>query len=205
VSKILKSQSGFADIIAIAIIAILALGLGGYVIYQQKQAQKDYQAAGSGVIVATHKKTVAAAAPAATPPPATTTYVMVKEWGIKVPQIPAGNLISYTYDGANSTIDIWSSEQTALGGSCGQATPRAHVYKAVNGAYPKNDAVFTAKLQLAEKNGLAVKVGNDTYYILSDLSGGVCMANIPVGSTMTNAEVAANAHLITSLKGLIKS
>jgi hypothetical protein len=52
--KPLKSQRGFADIILIAVVAVLILGFGGYVYYRQQQANKTYNAAGSGATVTKH-------------------------------------------------------------------------------------------------------------------------------------------------------
>lgn len=52
--KQFKSQRGAIDLILIAVVAILAIGLGGYVRYQQVQTQKAEKAAGEGVIVTKH-------------------------------------------------------------------------------------------------------------------------------------------------------
>lgn len=48
------NQSGMVDMVLILVVFLAALALGGYVYYQQKQAQKADTAASSGVIVATH-------------------------------------------------------------------------------------------------------------------------------------------------------
>jgi len=53
-------QQGFADIILIVVVAVLVAGLGGYVYYRQQQANKTYNAAGNGVVVATNTKKPAA-------------------------------------------------------------------------------------------------------------------------------------------------
>jgi hypothetical protein len=84
VSKILKSQQGMIDIILIAVIAVAAIGLGGYVIYQQNQTKKAEQAAGNGVIVATKKKTVTPPATPKTDPNAG--YLVIKDWGVRFAQ-----------------------------------------------------------------------------------------------------------------------
>lgn len=57
-SRHLKSQRGAIDLILIAVVAVLAIGLGGYVRYQQIQAQKTYDAAKSGVTVNKKGKSV---------------------------------------------------------------------------------------------------------------------------------------------------
>lgn len=47
----LKNQHGIIDIVLILVVFVLAAGLGGYVYYRQQQANKVYDAAGSGATV----------------------------------------------------------------------------------------------------------------------------------------------------------
>jgi len=54
--KRIRNQSGSIDLILIAVVFILAAGLGGYVYFQQQQAKKADAAAGTGVTVASHPK-----------------------------------------------------------------------------------------------------------------------------------------------------
>ncbi len=59
--KQIKSQRGAVDIILIAVVLVLAAGLGSYVYYQQQQNNKALDKAGSGVIVTKHSKKPGAA------------------------------------------------------------------------------------------------------------------------------------------------
>lgn len=52
--KPFKNQRGMIDIVLIVVIAVLIAGLGGYIYYRQQQANKVYDAAGSGATVAKH-------------------------------------------------------------------------------------------------------------------------------------------------------
>lgn len=50
------NQHGAIDLVLILVVAVLAIGLGGYVRYQQIQTQKAEKAASGGVIVSKHAK-----------------------------------------------------------------------------------------------------------------------------------------------------
>ncbi len=65
--KLLSNQKGAIDIVLILVIFVAALGMGGYVYYRQQQANKVYDAAGSGSTVSKHakKKAVSAVDPTA--------------------------------------------------------------------------------------------------------------------------------------------
>lgn len=68
--KQLKSQRGAIDIVLIAVLAVAIAAFGGYVYCRQQQANKTYNAAGSGVTVSKHvAKKTAPVEPAQTPAP----------------------------------------------------------------------------------------------------------------------------------------
>jgi len=52
----MRNESGSVDLLLIAVVFVLAVGLGGYVYYQQQQAKKADMTAGTGVTVASHPK-----------------------------------------------------------------------------------------------------------------------------------------------------
>lgn len=54
--KPFKNQRGVIDVVLILVIAVAIAAFGGYVYYQQQQANKTYNTAGSGATVAKHAK-----------------------------------------------------------------------------------------------------------------------------------------------------
>ncbi len=61
-----------------------------------------------------------------------TVYLSIKEWGVKVPQLPKGNVLNYKQR-TDNIMEIVSSEQKALGGDCGNfSSTRFTVHRASN-------------------------------------------------------------------------
>ncbi len=58
----LKEQYGMIDVVLILVVSVAVAALGGYVYYQQRQAQNGYDKAGTGVTVSKHTKAKKAAA-----------------------------------------------------------------------------------------------------------------------------------------------
>lgn len=128
----------------------------------------------------------------------TVSYLTIKEWGVKVPQTPKGNSISYEING--EIANFVSSEQKALGGSCGTFDfARYHVTRKASSYKPQSSTQEGSQLLSADK----VTAGNYTYYITSDMTGGVCNDNQKTGESVTQAEQTANTDLFSALKGLV--
>jgi hypothetical protein len=125
-------------------------------------------------------------------------YLLVRELGIEIPQASA-NQISYMMSASNPRRATFvSSEQKALGGSCGTfASARYHILLAPIG-YKSNDPVEQAQLENAYK----VEMVDDAYYIIGDMSGGDCTGKLQEGQSMSQEEIAANRNLLEELKQL---
>ena len=194
--KKFNKNSGFTVIEGLLILVILVIigSTGWYVWHSQKNADKTYDSSSdtSQTASSNNKSTT------------TQQYLVIKEWGVKVPEMPAGNMISYEISPyGNDEAYFVSSEQKALGGQCGEFTyARYDVFRAASG-YKSNDDMFNNELQAAVDNGLNIKIGNYTYYILGDMTGGDCTGRVKVGSSMSQQEKNANADLLNSLKGIV--
>jgi hypothetical protein len=186
-----NNQKGFTAFeLVIIIVALISIGTAGYFAYQARQDKTDYS-------VTVPKKQAAKPSSSSTP---SISYLTVKEWGIKVPQQPTGNILSYRIE--SDIADFVSSEQKALGGDCGQfSSARYHVYRMAKDS-TTNDDILAAKLKAATDEGLDLLVGNYKYYILSDMSGGVCADTPSDGSAVSQKEQTANLNLRNALKGL---
>jgi len=195
-SKLHKNEKGFGAVEGILIIVVvILLGAVGWFVYDRN-----------------HGKATTSSAPAtSTTTPTVNTkstvdYLTIKEWGVKVPQLPAGNKVSYQIsDYDKNEADFVSSEQKAIGGSCGDFSfARYHIFQAASG-YKSNDEIRQNQLNYAAENNLDIKIGSKTYYILGDMTGGDCTGTAKEGSTTSQKEVTANKDLLTSLKGLVKA
>lgn len=133
-------------------------------------------------------------------------YLVIKEWGVKVPQLPQGNLISYEIDeNDKNRAHFVSSEQKALGGDCGEfSSARYSIYKADVG-YEPSDYILKAGLDEAVNENLTIEIDGEVYYILGDFSGGACTEESEEGEGISTEELKANDNLLEALKGLVKT
>lgn len=195
-------NKGLAAVWVVVLTALISLAVGavGYWWYSTQVIAEPART------TTTTPTTTSSTTPTTTPSQPEVNYLTVKEWGIKVPELPEGNVISYqisAYD--KNYADFVSSGQKTLGGSCGEFSfARYHIFQAENG-YKSSDDVFQNKLNNAAKNNLAIKAGGKTYYILGDMTGGDCTGTLKVGQSLSQQEVTANNNLLTSLKGLVAS
>ena len=187
----IRNQKGFTAFeIVIVIVALLAIGAAGYFAYQARQDKTDYS------VSVSKKKTDKAQSPSTTA--SNSSFLVIKEWGVKIPQQPASNILSYQIQG--DTADFVSSEQKSLGGDCGQFYMSRYHVKKVNQGYSPQDQTEANKLNAAPK----VTIGANVYYIIGDMNGGVCNASIQKpGSSISPAEQSANNNLLNSLRGMV--
>lgn len=196
------NQKGFSVVeILIVIVVVGLLGTVGWLVYDRQKGKTDNQQTSK-----TTTTPAKAAQATETPNQPQVSYLTVKEWGVKIPQTPTGNVISYqisAYD--KNTADFVSSEQKALGGSCGTfGSARYHVFQVENG-YKSSDDVLQNKLNYAAENNLVIKSNNKSYYILGDMSGGDCTGTLKEGQSMSQQEVTVNNNLLAALKGLVSA
>ncbi len=79
----LENQRGAIDVVLIAVVFVATVALGGYVYYQQRQAQNGYDKAGTGVTISKHIKK---AKPAPDPTASWTAFTSVKgKFSLKYP------------------------------------------------------------------------------------------------------------------------
>jgi len=187
----MKNQKGFSVIHAILIVIIVGiLGSTGWYVWDSNQKNKPQDD-----LYREYDSITTSASPQR--------YAVIKEWGVKIPE-NNGKTISYRIQEDKNLADFVSSEQKALGGNCGQYThSRAHVYRSENGATP-NDPILANKLNQAVLDGYSIKLGNYTYFILVDMSGGDCTGTAKAGDSITIAEQNVNQNLYNALKGMIK-
>lgn len=190
--------------IIIALVVLVLLAGTGYVVYawQQNRIQalndqiKDLQKQVKDAASESKKPTVSVDTS-----DSGVNYLVIKEWGVKVPQTPSGNVLSYQITG--EMADFVSSGQKALGGTCGQfSTSRYHVTRKSSSYKPTSNEVIDNQLRNAAHK---VTVGNYTYYVIGDMSGGVCDDKQKVGESISQAEQTANTDLLNALKGLVAS
>lgn len=187
--------AGFGVIEIILIVVLLALiGIFGYYVYTKNQQSQNSQKTTSS----SSDKSSSAPTPAPTQP--SVSYTTIKEWGVKVPDQPSGNVVSYQISSSDpNTAFFVSSEQKALGGTCGTfAMSRYEVIRMTTGA-KASEPVLQAKLDAAAQNNQTVQIGTMTYYIVKDMSGGDCIGN----GQVTQQETTANNNLLNALKGLV--
>ena len=194
------NQKGFALVEGLLTIIALALVVfvGYYVWHSQKQANTTLSNA---------SKEAQSSAPKSQETKSTTSqqYLAITEWGVKVPERPAGNIVNYQLS-ADNTADFVSSEQKAVGGSCGQFDfARYHIFRATSSYEAPADSQQAFAMQHAVEQGQAVTVDGYTYYIETDMTGGDCTGRATEGSTTTQQETTANQHLLDDLKGLVKA
>lgn len=132
-------------------------------------------------------------------------YLLIEEWGIKIPQLPEGNVISYEIDENNNFAFFVSSEQKAVGGDCGEFSFARYAIQKTNIGYKPADEIEKFKLDEAKKNDLDIEIDGSIYYILGDFSGGDCAGKAKEGEDMSSQEVKANNNLLDLLKGLVKA
>ena len=196
----MKNQKGFSVVHAILIVIIVGiLGFAGWYVWDSNQKNKPQDRLHDSV----KRSEPRTALTPTTAPASSQKYIVIKEWGVKIPE-NNGKTISYRIQEDKNLADFVSSEQKALGGNCGQYThSRAHVYRSENGATP-NDPILANKLNQAVLDGYSIKLGNYTYFILVDMSGGDCTGTAKAGDSITIAEQNVNQNLYNALKGMIK-
>lgn len=190
-----KNQNGFSLVEGLLIILVIAVvGFIGWSVANSKKAV-DSQKTPNVSSEKTNKLSPESSD--------AVTYTVIKEWGVKVPQLPTGNLISYEISAATKNkASFVSSEQKALGGNCGELSyAKYQIYQEENG-YKSSDDVLQNKLNAAAQNNLAIKADDKTYYIISDMSGGDCTGKLKEGESTSQQEIAANQNLVNSLAKL---
>ena len=186
--------------IIIALVIAVLLAVAGYVVYASQQSKINDLNKQIETLKKqsedTSKESASTTETTTTQP--TVSYLTVKEWGIKVPQTPKGNTLSYEING--EIANFVSSEQKAIGGTCGTFNfARYHVTRKASSYKPQESTQEGHQLLNADK----VTVGNYTYYITTDMTGGVCDDNQKVGESISQAEQTANTDLFNALKGLV--
>jgi prepilin-type N-terminal cleavage/methylation domain-containing protein len=196
------NQKGFGVVEILVVIVIVGLiGAVGWLVYDRQNNKTD-----------SRQTSMAATTPTITPKKSEasneqqTSYLTVKEWGIKIPNTPKGNVISYQISADDKNMaDFISSGQKTLGGSCGTfSSARYHIFQAENG-YKSSDDVFQNKLSYAAENSLVIKANNKSYYIIGDMSGGDCTGTLKEGQSVSQQEIAANDDLLAALKSLVSA
>lgn len=178
-----------------ALVVIVLLAATGYVVYASQQSKIDNL---NKQIQDLKKDTKSTSQESTTTTQPSVSYLTVKEWGVKIPQTPKGNSISYEISG--EIANFVSSEQKALGGVCGTfGSARYHITRKTSSYKPQSDTQEGSQLLSASK----IAVGNYAYYITTDMTGGVCDDNQKAGEPMSQAEQTANANLLNALKGLV--
>lgn len=187
--KIFKNSAGFGVIELLLIVVIVGLiGFVGYYVYSQRSNSDS-----NSQDVSTQPAEKEAA-----------DYLVIEQWGIKVPQLSNGGSISYQIsEHDENQADFVTSEQKALGGNCGDFSfARYRIYQAEKG-YKFDDEILQSALDEAAANSLVIEANNKNYYILGDMSGGDCTGTLEEGQSVSQQEVAANDNLLSALKGLI--
>jgi hypothetical protein len=187
------NQQGFTAVEVVLVVALVAaIGAAGF--FALSASKKSNSATPSPP-----PKSSVSATPVASSTPSTS-YLSVKEWGVRVPQQPSGNVLSYQI--SNGTATFVSSEQKALGGYCGTFnSARYHVSREPKGYQIPADN-YDLKNDVSQ--GQTVTVGDYTYYISLDMTGGWCEAgNPPAGTSMPQAEKTANDNLLIDLKAMV--
>lgn len=187
------NQFGFSPIaILLVLILVVLVGLTGYYVFNtQKNKSAETPAPAS-----------ATATPAQPSSQNTQKYLVIKEWGVSVP-VAVENSVEYQISDTNkNTANFVSSEQKALGGSCGSfGMSRYKVVRIKNGS-SIDDEILKNQMSNATKEGLTIKINDYTYYVIGDMSGGDCSGTAKEGSTVSNKELTANSNLLNILKKL---
>lgn len=115
--KPFKNQRGMIDIVLIVVLAVAIAAFGGYVYYQQQQANKTYDAAGSGATVSKHAKKTTKKTTTSTP--ATADWFVISQFGVEG-KATSGVTLQYaikTADGVQVAY-FTSAELMALEAGC---------------------------------------------------------------------------------------
>lgn len=120
--KPFKNQRGMIDIVLILVVFVMAAALGGYVYYRQQQANKTYNAAGSGATVTKHTKAASSAHSSDLIPVTTAVktetisggYFVNSTWGVRFKLTSDISDLTYSNRDA-STIDFSSEALTDAG------------------------------------------------------------------------------------------
>jgi len=194
-----SSQKGSAHVIIVIILVLALLGALGF-IFWQNFLNKDTDDSSTPAATSTGTdKTVTQ------DEKTKQEYLLVSEWGVKIPESPSSNKIEYTMDSDMTSATFVSSEQKAVGGECGtDAFARYRMVRVRSGQEPSS-YMPEGQVNNAEANGNVVTLDGTRYYIISDFSGGDCSGALSEGASMTLAESNANSNLRKSLLALVAS
>lgn len=159
------TQSGFSLVVILLVLILVAVvGFAGYYVYNTQQNKKD-----TASQPATDKK-LTSANPAATPaaPTAQDTqkYLVIKEWGVKVPL--AKNIEDATYyyrafEDGGSAVYVSTKTISAKYPDCAADKTTVYAYGRFNNPNERNELVDKT---MGELNPNAPKVGNYYYYAI---------------------------------------
>lgn len=202
-----KSQKGFGLVpVLLILILVSVVGSTGYYVYNQQNNNKTDKSEVAGDVIA-EETPISTPTPTATMSPVTGTqpantqkYLFIKEWGVKIAMPNSTYTMEYRMGSNGRTLDLVSSEQKAIGGTCGMFDfARLHL-RLVKNSEPVTDEIEQAHLSNSEY----VKIGDDKYYFVSDYSGGSCNPNDRQGQPISDQEKAANAKILEVSKTLSK-
>ncbi|HSW81333.1 MAG TPA: hypothetical protein VLG40_02970 [Candidatus Saccharimonas sp.] len=177
---------------------VALIGGIGYYVYSQNQNKQQNTASTSQNSQTKSSDTSSSSNSSAQTQPSVS-YLTIKEWGVKVAQ-PTGNTISYQiskYDA--NTAQFVTSEQKTLGGACGTFPMARYTITRMTTGTKSSDTVLQNKLDAAAQSNQTVQIGNMTYYIVKDMSGGDCVGN----GQINPQEAVYNNNLLAALKGLV--
>lgn len=204
------NQKGFsAVVILLALLLIVAIGFTGYYVWNTQQNKKTASAETKTVAVVTPQKTTTNPTPATQD---TQKYLVVKEWGIKIPVDDSVDGLSYTLFGQKNTdgIRLSTTALKQISGTCtdneflvfrGKANDivPAEIDDPQNPSFLQTYNSLTVDANNPTQRSFKLKIG-DYYYTPPGFAGASCVGSSQSGQAKEGAISLSIAKAVQNAK-----